>query len=319
MFELFGTGAVGDALLLSLLVTIAFQLSCFVVAYLLRFDKITDLAGCTNFVAIAITLFYSPRPLTPRQIVVTSLVCATRLELGAFLFYRVLKRGRDARFDEVREHCGIFLFFWVWQILWVYVVSLSFMYINLVGSAVSAPFPAPSDVAGITVFVAGFVLQVVSDAVKHRFRADATNRKKVCDVGPWRYSRHPNFCGEVLMWWGVFLMGVEVFRASTAGWATVASPVFTMFILLTFTGIPQAEGKNAARWYDGGESQAAYERYFSSTPPLWLCPPTVYRACPLFVKRLLCFELPFYAYDGSVVSDATHEVVHVHEEQQVQG
>ena len=110
--DVFGFGGVGDALLFNLLITIAFQLSCFVIAFAMKFDKITDLAGCVNFIAIAlVSLLTAPAPYTTRQIVLTSLVCVSRFELGSFLFYRVLKRGRDARFDEVRENCAIFLFF----------------------------------------------------------------------------------------------------------------------------------------------------------------------------------------------------------------
>jgi len=123
------------------------------------------------------------------------------------------------------------------------------------------------------------------------------NAARVCDVGPWRYSRHPNFCGEVMIWWGVFIGGVAVYDASPVGWATIASPIFTLFILLTFSGIPTSEGKNASRWYDGGASQEHYERYVAQTPPLWPLPPGVYARLPLSVKRVCCFELPMYAYD----------------------
>ena len=108
-----------------------------------------------------------------------------------------------------------------------------------------------------------------------------------------------SFAGEILIWWGVYLAAVPVFLSSPgsyAGFATVVSPVFTMFVLLGFTGIPQAEGKASARWYDGGESEAQYAEYFRSTPPLMMCPPALYRAMPLALKRLLCFEFPCYEY-----------------------
>ena len=115
----------------------------------------------------------------------------------------------------------------------------------------------------------------------------------------------------------VFLMGIPIFRVSPSGWATISSPLFTMAILLTFTGIPQAEGPNSKRWYDGGAAQAAYEAYFTSTPPLWLCPPSIYRSLPLPIKRVLCFELPMYAYHGAASevtsTPATHDVVQVQE------
>ena len=98
------------AFLLSGGVTIAMQLLFFAFAAALKIDKVTDLAGCTNFVVLAAgTLFLSFDLIDNRRIVLTSLVCASRLELAAFLFYRVLKRGKDSRFDAVRERCLVFL------------------------------------------------------------------------------------------------------------------------------------------------------------------------------------------------------------------
>lgn len=289
----------GSAYAIAIGVTVVFQLSCFLVAYTCKFDKITDLAGCANFIVIAIgTLLLAPQPLGYRSIVLTALVCASRFQLGSYLFYRVLKRGRDSRFDEVRENFALFLFFWVWQILWVFITCLGLMYVNALGH-VADPALGAWDVAGWAIFALGFTLQVSADMIKQRFRSNPENKMKVCDVGPWRYSRHPNFCGEVVMWWGVFVCGVPVFRASPTGWATVAAPLFTMFILLCFTGIPQAEGKASERWYDGGEAQRCFEIYFASTPPLFLCPPQIYRRMPRLLKRVLCFELPSYEYRKS--------------------
>lgn len=174
----------------------------------------------------------------------------------------------------------------------------SCIFINAASSRVTDVPLGWWDFAGWALFVVGFVVQTWSDLAKNAFRSDPANAKKVCTVGLWRYSRHPNFCGEVMMWWGVFVAGVPVFAAAPHGLATVASPLFTMLVLLVVTGIPQAEGPAAKRWFDhGGESQAMYEEYFESTPPLWLFPPQLYKPLPLCLKRLLCFELPMYKYD----------------------
>jgi len=235
---------------------------------------------------------------TTRSAVITTLVCLSRLELGSFLLYRVLKRGKDARFDSIRGNCLYFLGFWIWQILWVYVVMTSCIYINSASMLAKDTPIGLWDYLGWAVFVVGFVIQASSDLAKNAFRSDPANAKKVCKVGFWYYSRHPNFCGEVMMWWGVFLAGVPVFAESPAGFSTVASPLFTMLVLLLVSGIPQAEGQASKRWFDGGESQELFEAYFESTPPLWLFPPALYKPLPMCVKRVLCFELAMYKYDG---------------------
>jgi len=185
------------------------------------------------------TLLMAPYPLTTRPIVVTALVCVSRLELAGFLLFRVLKRGKDARFDQVREKCCVFFVFWVWQMLWVYVVSASVIYINAAGDLARAVPLGAYDGVGWGVFLFGFVVQVWSDLDKYNFRSDPANSKKVCGRGLWKWSRHPNFCGEVLMWVGIYIAGAPVFYASPPGWATLVSPLFTLGVLTLFTGIPQ--------------------------------------------------------------------------------
>ena len=275
--------------------TVVVQVAFFLVAFTLGIDKVTDLAGCANFILLALlTLLVEPENNTTRQLVTTALVCASRLQLGAYLFYRVLKRGHDARFDELRARCLPFFCFWIYQMLWVFLVSAPFIFVN----TTRQPDPplGSLDYCGWGMFGCGFLVQVVADYQKDRFRSDPANAKRVCARGLWSWSRHPNFFGEILMWWGVYVSCCSVFYYEPAGFATVVSPLFTMFVLLLLSGIPTAEGENAKRWYDGGEAQAMYERYFASTSPLVLFPPSCYRPLPLCVKRLLCCELPQYEY-----------------------
>ena len=72
----------------------------------------------------------------------------------------------------------------------------------------------------------------------------------------------------------------------------------------------QAEGKNSKRWFDGGAAQAQYESYFETTSPFWLFPPQLYALLPTPLRRLLCCELPMYAYQSQeldVLNDARTE------------
>lgn len=193
-----------------------------------------------------------------------------------------------------------FLVFWVWQILWVYIVSLSLIFIN--GNANDASNVSLNyyDYIGWFIFIIGFILQTISDFIKFNFRSKIDNKNKICMIGPWKWSRHPNFCGEVLMWWGLFIAAIPIITSSNSklsyGWFIIISPLFTMLVLLLFSGIPQAEGSNSVRWYDGGEKEFMYETYFNTTPPLWIFPPFLYQKLPNFIKLFLCFELPMYKY-----------------------
>ena len=172
---------VGQVFALCWGVTVAMQCLFFVIAFSCAFDKVTDLAGAANFIVLAVlTIFLPPSEFTTRQIVLTSLVCVTRLELGAYLLYRVLKRGKDARFDELRSHCLKFFGFWVFQMLWVYAVSAPLIYVN--ASDVDPPL-GPADYVAWAMVTVGFVLQVAADMQKNSWRSDPANAKRVCRTG----------------------------------------------------------------------------------------------------------------------------------------
>merc|ERR1712194_313351 len=124
------------------------------------------------------------------------------------------------------------------------------------------------DFVGILVMCFGFVLQVSADLVKSRFRANPENSNEICTLGVWQFSRHPNFFGEILFWWGVWLSSVPVLWQ--IGWwslLSLCSPLFTMVLLIFVSGLPFAEGKFLKRFYDKGQGEA-WEEYCESTPPL---------------------------------------------------
>jgi steroid 5-alpha reductase family enzyme len=162
-----------------------------------QFDKITDFAGSANFVILAVLTLCCGGQYHPRQIAVTAMLCVSRIELAIFLLWRVIKRGRDARFDEVRTKFFPFLIFWIFQILWVYGVSISVVFVNTAFN--KAPLGV-LDYVGIGIFTLGFGVQVVADFQKYGFRANPANKGKLCDIGVWGISRHPYvFANE--RWW----------------------------------------------------------------------------------------------------------------------
>lgn len=157
--------------------------------------------------------------------------------------------------------------------IWVWGVSLPIMFVNTEGIA---PAQEARDWAGLGMFCLGFSIEVIADLQKDRFRADPANKGRACTVGVWSVSRHPNFFGEILLWWGyvqdtqylgsmspslmrvsirfvcsVWTSCTPVFAAvgvPSWGWATVLSPVLTAVILLLGSGMPTAEGDNQKRF-----------------------------------------------------------------------
>lgn len=214
-------------LAITLLITIAYQLFFFSIAFSLKFDKVTDFAGGTNFVLLAIItyisqplLLFSPPFLVPanllyihlyrlsfsathhaRQIINSIFILLWGFRLSAFLLFRILKTGKDDRFDQMRDKFLPFLGFWIFQMIWVWTVSLPVTILNSpnVLQYVQPEFGTGRDIAGIVLFVLGFVLESVGDVQKYRFRSDKSNKGKVCDVGFFSWSRHPNYFGEIIM------------------------------------------------------------------------------------------------------------------------
>lgn len=278
------------------LCTIGMQLSFFAVANGCKFDLVTDFAGSTNFVLLACLSLALSGDYGTRAIVMTSLLCVTRLYLAFFLLLRVCKRKKDARFDEVRNNCCAFLFFWVYQMFWVFLCSLPVIYVNAMEPRLAGTANASIgfvDYLGWVVFGLGIVIQIVADVQKYNFRSNPNNKGAFCKVGLWAYSRHPNYYGEILIWLGAFVATIPTIHGSggdiAAGVATVLSPVFTIFVLTRFSGLPTCEGQNLSRYYDNGNGDA-WNDYSQRTAPIILQPQCLYAVLPLWFKRAFCCE-----------------------------
>jgi steroid 5-alpha reductase family enzyme len=93
------------------------------------------------------------------------------------------------------------------------------------------------DSLGIFVWVVGFTFESVADWQLARFKSNPANKGRVMDRGLWAFSRHPNYFGEFLVWWGIFLITLS----TPDSWWTILSPVIITAVLLKMTGIPLTE------------------------------------------------------------------------------
>lgn len=285
-------------LLISALVTIGIQGSFFVIAAACKFDKVTDFAGGSNFLVLALLSFLLNKTYQKRQIAITVLVVCWSLRLTGYLFYRILKIGEDKRFDDKRGNVLKFAAFWIFQALWVYTVSLPMLFIN--GVTLHPDEFVVSDYVGIALFAIGLFIEGVADQQKFNFRNDPDNKGKWCNKGLWSWSRHPNYFGEILVWWGAFIVCIEVAKFYVKFWTAVLSPLFAMSILLFLSGIPLLEQKADERY---GRIEE-YRIYKLSTSPLVLLPPCIYRNLHKILKALFCCEFPMYS---SIDTDAEYD------------
>jgi len=280
------------------IVTVAMQFSFFLVACTCKFDKVTDFAGGTNFVVLAVLTFFLAETYQWRQILTTVCVVLWGLRLSGYLLYRIIKIGEDDRFDDKRSEPLKFAIFWIFQAVWVFTVSLPVIFVNAPSSAWYEDYTA-MDIIGATFFVIGLITEAISDQQKFNFRNNPENRGKWCQVGLWKVSRHPNYFGEITLWIGIFIISTSVIDG--AQWVGILSPIFTASILLFLSGIPLLEKKSDER--HGLKEE--YLEFKKKTSPLLPLPTSFYGILPSFVKGLLFCEWPIYNYTNPNRSDET--------------
>ncbi|KAF9478271.1 DUF1295-domain-containing protein [Pholiota conissans] len=312
-------------LALTLLVTVAYQLSGFAIAWTLQFDKITDFTGGSNFFFLALLTLLSGNTYHARNIVASVLVMIWAIRIAGFLLFRVLKMGSDSRFDEIRSHFWKFLGFWIGQILWIWTVSLPLTILNSpavseFSSGGSNPeFGTSRDIAGLVLWSLGFFVESVGDAQKYYYKAlELIPKGQPMSRGLWKWSRHPPYFGEIMCWWGIWILclspttnGHLSSSARAAQYGAIVSPVFTVFLLMFGSGLPTAEKPTAKKFYllsHGPDSDAEdryanawteYKAYLHKTSILLPLPPVLYRPLPAILKRTLLLDFPIYQFDES--------------------
>jgi steroid 5-alpha reductase family enzyme len=251
------------AILLSFVISLAVNAAFFAIAATRKTDVVTDLSYSLTFAVLAIVLPFAGARETV-QLIAALLVLVWAVRLGGYLFRRILRMKVDHRFDEMRDEPLRFARFWLLQAITVAVVMLPVSY--LLGRD-DAPGVGPWTIAGVALWLTGLLIEAVADAQKSRFKARDENRGRFITSGLWRYSRHPNYFGEMLVWWGLFVLAVPFLDG--AAFAVVIGPVFITLLLLFVSGIPLLERSADAKYGD----DPAYREYKRRTSILVPLPP----------------------------------------------
>lgn len=221
-------------------------------------NDVADVAWGLGFILLAlIAAFFAP---TPRVVLIAILVSIWGSRLAYHIGSRFLRSDtEDRRYTEMRE---------AWQgnkifKSWTRVFLLQGFFLVLVAAPiVLAPLQAPTplsvfNLAGILVWLFGLGFEAKADQELKSFVTDPVNKGQIMQRGLWKYSRHPNYFGEALLWWGILIISLS----SSLSYLGVIGPI-TIFVLLRYvSGVPLAE-KNY-------KDRPDYIEYAKKTAPLF--------------------------------------------------
>jgi steroid 5-alpha reductase family enzyme len=236
----------------------------FIPAYLFTTERYYDLVGSLTYLLVTALAVYGGNTFDARTQLIGLCVFLWAARLGSFLFLRVQQVGHDVRFNEIKQSFSRYLTAWTLQALWVFLTLSAAL--AAVTSATTKPIGAIG-IAGFTLWVTGFVIEVVADRQKRTFRLDPSNRGRFIRSGLWAWSRHPNYFGEILLWMGIAVVAYPVLAGPAL--ATLVSPFFVYALITKVSGIPLLENSAEDRW--GADAQ--YQAYKRGTPVLFLRPP----------------------------------------------
>lgn len=238
-----------------------YMLFWFAVSLAARRNDVADVAWGPGFVLVgAVALLQSER--TPRMVTLLLLVALWGARLSAHIYLRSRGKGEDARYRRWREEWGRWMhlrsFFQVFVLQGALILVIASPL--LVVSAHDAGGFTLLNAIGVAVWLTGFLFEVVGDLQLARFLEDPANRGGVMQRGLWHYTRHPNYFGEVTLWWGIFLVGLS---GSPAYLAALIGPLTITFLILRVSGIPMLERRR-----EGDPRWESYRRRTSAFLPL---------------------------------------------------
>ena len=256
-----GGSAIGGLPVFALAVAAAFviQWLVFVPSYKAQTEKFYDLTGALTYIAITVFLVLASPGVDARGLLLAAMVVLWAVRLGSYLFRRVMKHGKDDRFDELKPDFARFLNTWTLQGLWVVLTAA------LAWVAITSDKKVGLDGffwLGLLVWALGITVETVADVQKTRFKAEPANKGRFIKTGLWSRSRHPNYFGEITLWVGVAIIALPVLQGWQ--WVALVSPVFVALLLIRGSGVPPLEEKADRKW--GG--QPDYEAYKKDTPVL---------------------------------------------------
>lgn len=215
----------------------------FVISLVKKRNDVADVAWGLGFVLLAWASLFLSGVRGTRSLLVSFLVCVWGVRLAWHIHSRHRGKPEDYRYLAWRREWGKWFYprsyfqVYILQGVLLFIVALPVLMINQspVGTL------GALGVIGVCLWLVGFIFESVGDAELASFAKNPLNRGKIIQTGLWKYSRHPNYFGEIVQWWSIGLLALEV----PGGWLGMLGPITITFLILKVSGIPMLEKKMA--------------------------------------------------------------------------
>ncbi len=243
------------------IVAFVYMTLVFILSQRIKRLDIVDVAWGGAFVTIAISsLLLGSRGLL--QFIVTTLVLIWGIRLSASILKRLMRsKIEDPRYTEMRKTwkgnnaLNAYVRIFIVQVVLALVISAGVVTVNLSPEMGIGAW----GITGVFVWLIGFLFETIGDHQLRLHLSDPANRGKLLTSGLWRYTRHPNYFGEAMQWWGISVIALSV----PFGWLTIVAPLTITILLLFVSGVPLTEKR-----FEGRPGWGAYKKRTSVFFPL---------------------------------------------------
>ena len=246
-------------------VLLAFLISwlAYIPAYLFQTEKFYDLTGSIKYLLLTWFIYILSHELygySRGNLILAFLISIWTIRLGSFLFMRIHKEGEDKRFRTIKTSASQFLFTWTLSGMWVSLCSIC------AWTAMANPSGVTMNLItyiGIGLFIIGFSIEIIADHQKTVFRSNSENKNKFITSGLWSKSRHPNYLGEIILWFAIAVISFSSLNGMQ--YIALISPIFTYLLLVYISGVRMLEDRANKKWGHLEE----YKKYRKETPALF--------------------------------------------------
>ncbi len=251
------TNLIAEAALFSAVFLFIYMNLWFILALILKDNSIIDYVWGTGFIlvaAVSLLVGNAEYGLDIRKIIITSIVTLWGFRLAFHIYLRNRGKGEDWRYKKWRDEWGkwflprTYLQIFMLQGILLFIISTPIIIVN--STPESELFIL--GLVGTLIWLVGFYFETVGDWQLSRFKKNPANSDKIMTTGLWKYTRHPNYFGEVTMWWGIYYLAITV--KVPLGLFSIVSPLLISFLILKVSGVTMLESK-----FEGNPEFEAYK------------------------------------------------------------